>query len=253
MPDDFPAFHAAELGRAAAYRRADKPDAAIEVLEQLVKRFPDLPAVHSTLGDIQRQQSNFEQAVGHYDRALELNTETARNIWFLHYARAISHDRLDNWEKAEADFRSALELNPGQPQVLNYLGYSLVEKRIKLDEALGMIEQAVEANPDSGYIVDSLGWVLYRLGRYEEGVIHMERAVELMPVDPVVNDHLGDLYWAVGRFREAEFQWSRALSFVDEKEPGDAEPDRIRRKMEVGLDLVLEEEGADPLTVANEN
>lgn len=116
-----------------------------------------------------------------------------------------------------------------------------------------MIEQAVEANPDSGYIVDSLGWVLYRLGRYEEGVIHMERAVELMPVDPVVNDHLGDLYWAVGRFREAEFQWSRALSFVDEKEPGDAEPDRIRRKMEVGLDLVLEEEGADPLTVANEN
>ncbi|MEO9518354.1 MAG: tetratricopeptide repeat protein [Paracoccaceae bacterium] len=253
VPDDFPAFHAAELGRAAAYRRADKPDAAIEVLEQLVKRFPDLPAVHSTLGDIQRQQSNFEQAVGHYDRALELNTETTRNIWFLHYARAISHDRLDNWENAEADFRSALELNPGQPQVLNYLGYSLVEKQIKLDEALGMIEQAVEANPDSGYIVDSLGWVLYRLGRYEEGVIQMERAVELMPVDPVVNDHLGDLYWAVGRLREAEFQWSRALSFVDEKEPGDADPDRIRRKMEVGLDLVLEEEGADPLTVANEN
>ncbi|MEO9820060.1 MAG: tetratricopeptide repeat protein [Paracoccaceae bacterium] len=253
VPDDFPAFHAAELGRAAAYRRADKPDAAIEVLEQLVKRFPELPAVHSTLGDIQRQQSNFEQAVGHYDRALELNNESTRNIWFLHYARAISHDRLDNWEQAEADFRNALELNPGQPQVLNYLGYSLVEKQIKLDEALGMIEQAVESNPDSGYIVDSLGWVLYRLGRYEEGVVHMERAVELMAVDPVVNDHLGDLYWAVGRFREAEFQWSRALSFVDEKDPGDADPDRIRRKLEVGLDLVLEEEGAEPLTVANDN
>ncbi len=253
VPDDFPAFHAAELGRAAAYRRADKPDAAIEVLEQLVKRFPSLPAVHSTLGDIQRQQSNFDLAVEHYNRALELNNDATRNVWFLHYARAISHDKLNNWDAAEADFRKALELNPGQPQVLNYLGYSLVEKKIKLDEALGMIEQAVEASPDSGYIVDSLGWVLYRLGRYEEGVIHMERAVELMPVDPVVNDHLGDVYWAVGRYREAEFQWSRALSFVDEEDPGDAEPDRIRRKMEVGLDVVLEEEGAGPLKVANDN
>ncbi|MEO0504280.1 MAG: hypothetical protein AAFZ14_13215, partial [Pseudomonadota bacterium] len=80
----------------------------------------------------------------------------------------------------------------------------------------------------------------------------MERAVELMPVDPVVNDHLGDVYWAVGRVREAEFQWMRALSFVDEEDPGDAQPDRIRRKLEVGLDIVLNEEGADPLRVAND-
>ena len=122
---------------------------------------------------------------------------------------------MDLWTKAESDFRKALELTPGQPQVLNYLGYSMVEKEINLDEALGMIEQAVEASPESGYIVDSLGWVLYRLGRYDEAVVHMERTVELTAVDPVVNDHLGDVYWAVGRFREAEFQWSRALSFVE--------------------------------------
>ena len=137
--------------------------------------------------------------------------------------------------------------------MLNYLGYSLVEKQIKLDEALSMIERAVDARPDAGYIVDSLGWVLYRLGRYEDAVGHMETAVELMPVDPVVNDHLGDVYWAVGRAREAEFQWKRALSFIDpEDTDGEADPERIRRKLEIGLDAVLLEEGAEPLKVAND-
>ncbi len=82
---------------------------------------------------------------------------------------------------------------------------------------------------------------------------HMERAVELMPIDPVVNDHLGDVYWAVGRKREAEFQWHRALSFIIEEESTDADPDRIRRKIEVGLDTVLVEEGAPPLEVANDD
>lgn len=253
VPADHPAFHAAELGRAAVLRQSGKPDAAIEVLEQLAKRFGDLAIVHSSLGDVQRQQDQFAQAVVSYDRAIELTEEGARAAWFLHYARAISLERLEEWPRAEADFRMALELNPGQPQVLNYLGYSLVEKQIKLDEALSMIEQAVAASPDSGYIVDSLGWVLYRLGRYEEAVEHMERAVELMPIDPVVNDHLGDVFWAVDRKREAQFQWMRALSFVDHDDTdGEADPDRIRRKLEVGLDTVLEEEGSEPLKIADD-
>jgi tetratricopeptide (TPR) repeat protein len=152
------------------------------------------------------------------------------------------------WDKAEADFRSALERNPDQPQVLNYLGYSMVEKGINLDEALSMIERAVEARPDSGYIIDSLGWVLYRLGRYDEAVEPMEKAVEIEAVDPIVNDHLGDVYWAVGRTREAEFQWHRALSF----EPKEEDAARIRRKLEVGLDVVLEEEGAPALKLATD-
>ena len=252
MSTDHPAYHAAELGRASALRQSGKPDAAIEVLEQLAKRYPDLSIVHSTLGDVLRQQDRFEEAVPAYDRAISLIDEEARGAWFLYYARAICHERNKDWPQAEADFRKALALNPGQPQVLNYLGYSMVEMQINLDEALEMIEEAVAASPDSGYIVDSLGWVLYRLGRYDEAVEHMERAVELMPVDPVVNDHLGDVYWAVGRVREAEFQWMRALSFVDEEDPGDAQPDRIRRKLEVGLDVVLDEEGADPLRVADD-
>ena len=246
-------YHAAELGRAEALRRAAKPGAAAEVLEQLIRDFPASVMGHMDLGDLMRQEEDYVAAVVAYDKALALADADAGNRWFLFYARGICHERLKDWNRAEADFRAALDLNPEQAQVLNYLGYSLVERREKLDEALEMIERAVAARPDSGYIVDSLGWVLYRLGRYDEAVSHMERSVELMPVDPVVNDHLGDVYWAVGRYLEAEFQWKRALSFIPaDATDGEADPDRIRRKLDVGLDLVLEEEGADPLQVAND-
>ncbi|WP_170469066.1 tetratricopeptide repeat protein [Ruegeria arenilitoris] len=247
-------YHAAELGRAEVLGRSGKTDAAAEVLQNLAAQSPDLPSVHVALADLQRRQEDYADAVRTYDTAIELTEQGISGNWFLYYARGISHERLKNWDSAEADFRKALELNPDQPQVLNYLGYSLVERKEKLDEALDMIERAVAARPDSGYIVDSLGWVLFRLGRYDEAVGHMERAVELMPVDPVVNDHLGDVYWAVGRAREAEFQWKRALSFIDpEDTDGEADPDRIRRKLEIGLDAVLAEEGAEPLKVANGN
>ena len=248
VPRDAPAFYAAELGRAEALRRADRVDEAIAVLEQLAATHGDLPIVHTTLGDTLRQQERFDAASQAYDRAIALFGEDDRSQWFVYYARGITHEREDRWQQAEADFRKALELNPGQPSVLNYLGYSYVEMQENLDEALAMIEQAVAAEPENGYIVDSLGWVLYRLGRYDEAVEHMEKAAALMPVDPIVNDHLGDVYWAVGRKVEAEFQWRRALSFDPEPEAAD----RIRRKLEVGLDRVLEEEGAEPLHMAND-
>jgi tetratricopeptide (TPR) repeat protein len=253
VPRDHPSFLAAELGRADTLRRAEKTDAAIEVLEQLAQTHADQPTVHVSAGDLFRQLERFDEAASAYDKAIALYEAREADQWFVHYARAISYERQGIWDKAEADFRRALELNPEQPQVLNYLGYSLVEKQMKLDEALDMIERAVEAQPNSGYIVDSLGWVLYRLGRYDEAIGHMERAAELMPVDPVVNDHLGDVLWAVGRETEARFQWKRALSFIDDDTPlQDIDPDRIRRKLEVGLDQVLEEEGALPLKVADD-
>lgn len=254
VPREHPNFHIAELGRSESLRRAGKTDAAIEVLALLAESHPDLALVHVSAGDIHRQLDEFDKAAEAYDRALALYSDSATEQWFVYYARAICRERLDQWDAAEADFRKALELNPGQPQILNYLGYSLVEKHSKLDEALDMIERAVAAQPTSGYIIDSLGWALYRLGRYDEAIGHMERAAELEPVDPVVNDHLGDVLWSVGRYIEADFQWRRALSFVDEDEPlPDLDPDRIRRKLEVGLDQVLVEEGAPPLKVADDD
>lgn len=248
VPRDHPAFLAAELGRAEALRADDKLDDAIEVLNGLTQTHGDVPVVFSSLGDILRQSERFADSITAYTQAIALRPEQTADQWFVYYVRGISNERVGDWPAAEADFRTALDLNPDQPNVLNYLGYSLVEKREKLDEALDMIRRAVAARPESGYITDSLGWVLYRLGRFDEAVAPMERAAALEPVDPVVNDHLGDVYWAVGREREAHFQWSRALSFIDEGATADeADPDRIRRKLDVGLDVVLAEEGAPSL------
>lgn len=247
VPETDPSYHAAELGRADALRSAGKDDAAIEVLQSLSKTHGELPVVHLTLGDFYRADERYAEAVKAYDKAISLYEDPQDARWFAYYTRGIAYERLGEWDNAEADFRKALELSPGQPQVLNYLGYSLVEMDTKLDEALGMIEQAVATSPNSGHIVDSLGWVLFQLGRYEEAAAQLERAAELMPVDPIVNDHLGDGYWAVGRKIEARFQWHRALSFDPEEE----DAARIRRKLEVGLDQVLADEGADPIKVAN--
>ncbi len=155
--------------------------------------------------------------------------------WRLYYARAIVEHGAEDWPSAEADFRQALKLNPDQPDVLNYLGYSLVERGELLDEALAMIETAVAARPDSGAITDSLGWVYYQLGRFEDAEIAMEIAVKLLPVDPILSDHYGDVLWMVNRKREARFQWRRALSYG----PEEADAERIRAKLAQGLDAVL--------------
>jgi len=252
VPRDHPSFHSAEMGRAEALRTAGKPDAAAEVLGQLARQFPDLADVHVALGDLHREQEHYADAVTAYDRAVALLEERETPQWFVYYVRAIANERLDNWPEAEADFRRALELNPDHPQVLNYLGYTMVEKGVNLDEALGMIERAAAARPESGYIVDSLGWVLYRLGHYDQAIGHMERAAELMPTDPVVNDHLGDVLWAVDRKVEARFQWRRALSLHKTTPSPDLDADRVRRKLDVGLDIVLDAEGAAPLQVVDD-
>ena len=238
-----PWFNSAEIGRANALNASERTDAAIEVLENLAKQNPGDLGIQTSLADTLRGSERFEEAAVVYDRAIALLGEENSNHWVLYYSRGISFERTDQWEKAEADFRHALELQPDQALVLNYLGYSLVELGQNLEEAQEMIEKAVAARPNDGFITDSLGWVLYRVGKFEEAVPYMERAVELTPIDPILNDHLGDVLWKVGRLREAEFQWKRALSF----EPEEEDADRIRRKLEVGLDVVLEEE-ADELS-----
>ncbi len=235
VPSDHPVFYSAEIGRAESLQAADKPDAAIEVLRGLSNTHKSIPNVHTSLGDALRRESRLGEAALAYDAAIALLPQPQPNHWFLYYARGITLEREGEWDRAEADFRFALQLSPDQPLVLNYLGYGLVEKRIKLEEAQQMIETAVAKRPNDGYITDSLGWVLYRIDKFEEAVPHLERAVELLPVDPIINDHLGDAYWMVGRKLEAEFQWKRALSF----DPEEKEADRIRQKLDIGLTEVL--------------
>jgi len=208
----------ARLRIAASLQRLEKYDDAAGILKGMADERKDRVDSVIALGDLHRGRENWKDAIAQYDAAQQRLGKLQNADWTLLYARGIALERSKQWERAETDFLKALELQPDQPLVLNYLGYSWVEQGRRLDEARQMIERAVNLRPRDGYIVDSLGWVLYRLGDYPGAVKQLERAIELRPEDPVINDHLGDAYWRVGRENEARFQWNRALSFKPEKD-----------------------------------
>lgn len=228
---DSPLAWTARLRTAVNLDAIERTAEAVAGLEAMAAERPTRPDPWITIGDIRRGHEAWAEAVAAYDRAVTLVPTPEPRHWRLFYARGIALERSDQWPRAEADFLKALELEPDQPYVLNYLGYSWVDKGLNLGRALDMIEGAVDQRPNDGFIVDSLGWAHYRLGDYREAVKHLERAVELQPDDPTINDHLGDAFWQVGRHAEAEFQWRRALSLEPDQDLAAA----IRSKLEHGL------------------
>ena len=224
-----PLHWAARLRIAGNLEALERDDEAIELLRVLTKEDPTRPGPLVSLGDLLRSDKRFEESIDAYDRAVSLLGDIEKRHWTILYSRGISLERARQWRRAELDFERALELNPEQPYVLNYLGYSWVDQGINLDRARKMIERAVELRPNDGYIVDSLGWVLYRLGDFKGAVEQLERAVELRSQDPTINDHLGDAYWRAGRQNEARFQWRRALTLKPEEDQIPAIEEKILR------------------------
>ncbi len=226
-----PISYAAKVRKGQVLHDQGKKEAAFNLLQEVADLDPDKTDALVQLGNLLRRDELYERAEEAYSRAIARIDEPEPEQWTLFYARGITYERTKRWPEAEADFLFALELEPDQPFVLNYLGYSWVDQGLNLDEAQEMLHQAVAARPDDGFIVDSLGWVFYRLEEFERAVEQLERAVELQPGDPVINDHLGDAYWQVGREREAYFQWRRALSL----DPEEDEIAKIREKLKFGL------------------
>lgn len=210
IPDSSPLKQLSDLQLGLNLADLDRHDEAITHLKAFVDAHPNDMRAYLALGGVYSSKEDFRSAANIYDKAVDaLKTPTAAN-WNIFYQRGIAYERLKEWPKAEPNFRKALELQPDQPQVLNYLGYSWVDMNTNLKEGLAMIQKAVDLRPSDGYIVDSLGWAYFRLGRFDDAVREMERAVSLKPEDPVLNDHLGDAYWRVGRKLEATFQWNQA-------------------------------------------
>lgn len=230
VPAQSPLHHFGRLRAAINIDEAGDTEAALKELDTLAKAQPSAIDALVTMGEVLHRRQRFAEAASAYERALARIAQPEFRHWSLFYARGIAFERSKQWPKAEADFRKALELRPDQPDVLNYLGYSLVDQGRSLGEARRMVEKAVELRPNDGAIVDSLGWALYRLGEFQRAVTVLERAIELKPEDPTINDHLGDAYWQVGRIAEAEFQWTRALGLEPEPDQGEA----IRTKIEAG-------------------
>jgi tetratricopeptide (TPR) repeat protein len=231
VPPNSPMRESADIQEGLSLDALGRSDEALKRLTEIVAANPRDVEALSALGSLQRTAKKFEEAAQTYSRAIDLLGKPDRGNWTLFYFRAICYERSKQWPKAEADFKTALQLFPDQPLVLNYLGYSWVDQGVNLDEAFKMLRQAVDLRPTDGYVVDSLGWADYKLGHYEEATRELEKAIELKPADPVVNDHLGDAYWRTGRKLDAHFQWNHARDMNPEPEDLPA----ILKKIDSGL------------------
>jgi len=218
VPDSDPLAPVVRLRQANDLARAGQGKDAIPLLTRLADQFPDRTEALLELGGIYVDAKNFPDAVAAYDRAIARLKTPAANDWYLYFARGAALERSHDWPRAEADMQQALKLQPDQPSVLNFLGYSWTEQNHNLPEARRMIQRALDQRPEDGAIVDSLGWVMLRQGEVREAVHVLERAAEMAPDDAAVTGHLGDAYWEAGRKSEAQDQWRRALVLNPEPE-----------------------------------
>jgi tetratricopeptide (TPR) repeat protein len=185
------------------------------------------------LGDWNRRADRFDAAIAAYSEAIRI-AGTDSN-WGLYFLRGSMNERAGHWAAAETDLRTALKLSPEEPIVLNYLGYSLLDRGEKQAEAVALIERAAMLRPGDGGVIDSLGWAQYRQGRYAEAVATLERAQALEPNDPTLAEHLGDAYWQVGRRIEARFRWRQALDL----DPSEAQKKSLNARLDYGLDAAV--------------
>jgi tetratricopeptide (TPR) repeat protein len=214
--------------------RMDNHQAGVAKLKALTERGPVDADAWTALGDLLRSSDRYSEAVAAYDKAVGVLKNDDRRLVQVYYARGVSLERSNRWQEAERDFKSALKMNPERADVLNYLGYTWVDRGVNLQEAVTMLEKARALRPLDGSIADSVGWAYYRLGRYQEAARTLEEAVQLAPAAPDINDHLGDAYWRIGRRIDARFQWQHALQLAQDAKAKEV----IQRKLQFGLDSV---------------
>lgn len=205
-----PLYMTSRLRIAEVYESADKPEVAVQLLREL-SAHPHMRAQALTaIGDLHRRRENFIQAIAAYDEALAAIGEPDADDWAVVYARGMSLERANDWDRAEKDLLLALTFQPDNPMILNYIGYTWVDKGVNLEKAVDFIRRAVALRPDDGYILDSYGWAFYKLGDIGQAVYWLEKSVALVPDDSTILDHLADAYWQTGRHAEARYKWQRA-------------------------------------------
>ena len=223
-----PQYVQARSRMAWSLNQSGDTNAAIALARETVAKNPSNIIALSTLADILRVNSLFEESIIVVNQLIANKPEPS---WGDYFSRGVSLDRVGRWTEAEKDLKKAFEMNPNEPDVLNYLGYSWIERGENLEQAVELVKRAVAARPDSGAITDSLGWGYYKLGNFQLAVELLERAAQLDASDPDLNNHLGDAYWQVGRKIEAQFQWNRVLTLS----PSDKLKAEVEAKLVSGL------------------
>lgn len=225
IPPGSAQYSSARAKLAWTYQSAKDSETALKMAREGYQASPESDEAAINYADLLRANDRYAESVAIMDGVIARAGEGVD--WRLLYMRGVSLERSNRWPEAERDLNRALAQEPNEPELLNFLGYSWIDRGERLTEAMDMVKRAVAANPRSGAMIDSLGWAYYRLGDYRNAVEKLEQAVLLEPADPEINNHLGDAYWRVGRRTEAEFQWNRTLGL----EP----PEHIRKDAETKL------------------
>lgn len=207
--------------------------AAEKALKELLKEYPNNTQLLNNLADIERKLNKTEEAIKLYKKALEVQKQPDNNIWPVYYALGTSYYTDKQLDKADEYLTKALELSNRNPNVLNYIGYMYLTNDKDIDAAVKMILDAYNQYSYEGHIIDSLGWVFFRLGEYDKAIAYLEQAADMNPANAVICDHLGDAYWFGGRKNEAVFQWQHALVLKEDADSIDHKI--IQKKIDDGV------------------
>ena len=192
--------------------RLENSEGAFEILKKAKEKFTDMPQIpfyyglaYSEMKDYPKSVMSFEEA--HLMGQSNPNVQLGPDFYFYYGAAC---ERNGEFERAVNLFKKAIELNSDYADAYNYLGYMYADKGINLDESLKLIEKAVSYEPNNGAFIDSLGWIYYKLGKYDQALVELQKAVELIKDDAVVFEHLGDVYDKLGKVDQAAIQYQKA-------------------------------------------
>ena len=198
---------------ARIFIQEEKKEEAIKLTSDSYKNLAD-KEVYKTFdfAEFLKNNEKFDEAIIYYTKVLDSVKKNHPLFSEATDGRGVSFERIGKWEKAEKDLLASLNADPNQAYVINYLAYTWIEKGIKIEKSLDMLEKANQLRSNDPYIIDSLGWALFKLKRYEESKEYLQMAVKLMPGDPIVNDHYGDVLWKNGNKLQARYYWNYVLS-----------------------------------------
>ncbi len=184
------------------------------------------------MANILRNFQDYEGAIEIYSNLIQYSNYSAEEYADLLYKRGTSYERKKDFLKADEDLIESLKIDPDEPYVLNYLGYSWLERSYKIPEAMNMLERAYSLRENDPYITDSIGWAYYLIEDFVNAKKYLEKAVKLMPYDPIVNDHYGDVLWRLNKKVQARYFWNGVLKLEDTEEKLKKE---IEKKLVFGL------------------
>lgn len=211
-----------------------KVDEGIEIAKSQLNGGPEDRETYLQLAQIDVRLRRWKDASEVIDKAEPLATKQEEKI-YIYFLRGTIAERQKHYDAAEEQFRKILAIDANNSMTLNYLGYMLADRGVRLPEALGIIQQAVLLDPQNGAYLDSLGWTFYKLGQYGPAEDNLRKALERLSTDPSVHDHMGEVYEKTGRLKEAAAQWELALAEYSRTTPADTEPgdiSKVEKKLE---------------------